>query len=177
MIDREDICAIGSFRKTHALKGELNAVFDIFADFLDADDCLILEMDGIFVPFFIESIRPKGNMSSLIKLCNVESEEAARRFVNKDIYIRKDSLPEEFDSDEEGAYAEDFIGYKVVDINIGYLGDIIGIDDSTDNYLFEVSNNDKTILIPVAQEFIREISDENKILEMELPEGLINLNS
>ena len=60
MIREEDLFPIGKFQKTHALKGELNAVLDINEDFLDEDYPLIIDLDGIFVPFYTESWRGGG---------------------------------------------------------------------------------------------------------------------
>ena len=58
MIYSTDIEQIGKFLKTHALKGELNAQLEIDADFLRPEIPIIMDIDGIFVPFYPESVRP-----------------------------------------------------------------------------------------------------------------------
>lgn len=68
MITTDEITSIGKFHKTHALKGELNAMLDIDAEFLDTEHPLIMDIDGIFVPFYCETVRPKSHFSSLVKL-------------------------------------------------------------------------------------------------------------
>ena len=83
MIREEDLFPIGKLQKTHALKGELNAVLDIDEDFIDEDYPLIIDLDGIFVPFYTESWRPKGSSACLLKLEGVDNEGEARKFVNK----------------------------------------------------------------------------------------------
>ena len=54
MIKQEDVYRIGRLGKPHGVRGELSFQFedDIF-DRVDAD-YLILDIDGILVPFFIE---------------------------------------------------------------------------------------------------------------------------
>ena len=54
MIRREDVYKIGKLGKVHGIKGEISFLFDddVF-DRADAD-YLILDIDGILVPFFIE---------------------------------------------------------------------------------------------------------------------------
>lgn len=180
MITRAEIRPIGKFHKTHALHGELNAVLDIDADFLDMEHPLIVDVDGIYVPFYCESVRPKGHFSSLVKLQGVDSEEAAREFVNKEIFALKADLEayEDEEEHEEGGYADDFIGYKIVDTETGRdIGEIRDIDLSTANTLFIVEGGDGKIYIPVAEEYIDAIDDDVKTISMTLPEGLIDINT
>ena len=54
MIKREDVYKIGRLGKAHGVKGEVSFQFtdDIF-DSVDAE-YLVLDVDGILVPFFME---------------------------------------------------------------------------------------------------------------------------
>lgn len=176
MIEKNQITAIGKFLKTHALKGELNAVFDLDADLIDTAAPLIIDVDGIFIPFYIGGLRPKGQFASLVKLDGIDSEEEARPFVNKTIWLLKKDLPQS-DSDDEGGYADDFIGYSVSDTEAGIIGEIIDVDFSTQNTLFIVRTplgND--VYIPVNEDFIISIDADTKEIITQLPEGLIDLN-
>lgn len=176
MIKKEDLIEIGKFQKTHALKGELNALLDVEADFVEDGKPLIVEMDGIFVPFYGDSIRTKGSESFLVKLKDVDSQEKAAEFVNKAIYGLRSDLLDYFD-DPDAQLTADFIGFKIVDSNLGEIGTIAEIDDSTDNVLFVVESSDgRQILIPVAEEFINSIDDDRRIVETTLPAGLIDIN-
>lgn len=181
MITREELASIGKFHKTHALKGELNAVLEIDGSFLDSGHPLIIDVEGIFVPFYCESVRPKGQFSSLVKLDGVDSEEEARNFVNKEIFALKGDLSEfeEEDSDEneEGSYAEDFVGFSIYDTESkNLIGEITGLDLSTANALFIVENEGEKMFIPIAEEFINEIDEPARIIYMSLPDGLIDIN-
>lgn len=178
MIEEKDLTLIGKFMRTHALKGELNAMTEIDDDYFTDDNPLIVDVDGIYVPFYCESIRPKGHYASLIKLIGVDSEDEAAAFVNKDIYGLTKDVEHYLDEEvaEDGAYADSFIGYSMIDNEAGEIGEITDIDLSTDNALFIVTDGDDTIFIPIADEFIREIDNENKILHVDLPQGLVDLN-
>ena len=59
MIRKEEVFKIGQFAKPHGIKGEISLVTncDLFDDV--EDPCIICEMDGILVPFFIEEYRYK----------------------------------------------------------------------------------------------------------------------
>lgn len=176
MIKKEDIVEIGKFQKTHALKGELNALLDIESDFAEDGKPLIVDIDGIFVPFYAESVRPKAAESFLIKLKNIDTQEKAQELVNKSIFALRSDLVEYYD-DPDLQVKADFIGFKIKDEILGEIGTIVDIDDSTDNVLFVVEDLEaKKILIPVADDFITEIDDDNQIIQTHLPEGLLSIN-
>lgn len=179
MIEQKDLTPVGKFQKTHALKGELNALLDIDAEFFLEGNALIVDVDGIFVPFYSISIRSKGKTSFLIKLDGIDTEEEAKPFVNKIIYASKQQLAPYFDLTEEEIINDDeLLGYKVVDIdNKEVIGTIIDIDSSTSNLLFIIESPDsKQIFVPAVDDFIKEIDDKKRIILMSLPKGLIDLN-
>ncbi len=68
MIEKKDIVEIGKFQKTHALKGELNALLNVPEEYVEDGNPLIVEMDGILVPFYTESFRSNDATSFLHKL-------------------------------------------------------------------------------------------------------------
>lgn len=178
MIRPEDVAPVGKFQRTHALKGELNALFDVLPEEFDETDTpLILSVDGILVPFYIDTMRPKGSASWLVKLEGVDSEESARQFVNQTIYLLREDLPE-LSADSNGAPAELLVGYAVEDSSAGRIGTIRRLDLDTPNPLFYVDSatDGETILIPIADEFIKEIDHEGRRILMELPAGLIDIN-
>ena len=72
-------------------------------------------------------------------------------------------------------YLEDLIGYTIYEIpENNLIGTIVGYDDSTENFLFEVENSTGAeILIPAADDFIIEINECKKHVIMQLPIGLI----
>lgn len=73
MIRQEDVYKIGVIGKTHGVKGELSVQIDddVF-DRVDAD-YLVLSLDGILVPFFLEEYRFKSDEVALIKFLNIDT--------------------------------------------------------------------------------------------------------
>ena len=65
MIKPEEVYRIGRLGKVHGVKGEVSLQFDddVF-DRVDAD-YLVLEIDGILVPFFIEEYRFRSDNVAL----------------------------------------------------------------------------------------------------------------
>ncbi|HIX27735.1 MAG TPA: ribosome maturation factor RimM [Candidatus Barnesiella excrementigallinarum] len=172
MIEREELIKIGRFNKPHGVKGELSFTFT--DDVFDRTDCpyIVCEIEGIFVPFFIEEYRFKNDTTALMKLEDVDDEESARAFSLLDVYFPKSYYRE---SDEEEAPGDYFIGFTVIDNEMGELGKITSVDDTTENVLFEVDHNGRELLIPAVDEFVNEIDEENRRLYMNIPEGLLDL--
>lgn len=179
MIELKDITPIGKFQKTHALKGELNAIIDVDPDFFSEGNSVIVEQDGIYVPFFASSIRSKGSTSYLVKLDGIDCEKEAKKFVNKTAYASKKQLAPFLNLQEDEIMDDsELIGYEVFDQDLDHLiGKIINIDSSTSNFLFIIETKDgKEVFIPAVEEFINEINDNEKLIVMNLPSGLLDLN-
>lgn len=188
MITAESLKAVGKFLKPHGINGEINLARDF--DDIDFEDfsCIIVDIDGIFVPFFLESVRPKGADTDLVAIDGIVDELHAARLTNRVVYVLRSELSElreaqreesaeDYEAgDAEGFFADDLIGYEAIGEDGNPIGRITGIDDSTANYLFEISTLEgKKLLIPIADEFISGIDNEARRLELSLPEGLLEM--
>lgn len=174
MIKKEEVYKIGLFNKPHGIHGELQFTFtdDVF-DRVDSDYIVCL-LDGIFVPFFIEEYRFRSDSTALMKLEGVDTAERARMFTNVEVYFPVKHVGE---ADDENLSWNFFIGFHIDDIRHGRLGEVTDVDTSTINTLFVVGWGEEELLIPAQEDFIREIDRENKVITMELPEGLLDLES
>lgn len=176
MILEKDLKDIGKFQKTHALKGELNALLDIDPVFFEDGNPLIVNIDGIYVPFYLKSYRTKGAVSYLLTLEGIDSETEAKKFVNATIYAAKEDLLDYYEEDDL-EFADDLEGYKVIDSNHGEIGEILYVEDSTDNVLLVVrSKEGKDIYIPYNDNFVSNINDDDKTVYVNLPDELLSLN-
>lgn len=175
MIKKEDLSEIGKFQKTHALRGELNAILDIDEAYVEDGNPLIVEMDGILVPFYAESIRSKGVTSFLIKLKGVDNIDDASEMVNKEIYALKGELSDYID--ENMMLQQDLIGYEVSDEKYGILGKLLHIEDSTQNELLVVgTESGEDLYIPLVDDFILGIDQEYRIIHTSVPKDILELN-
>lgn len=172
MIRKEEVFKIGIFNKPHGVKGELSFTFtdDIF-DRVESE-YLICLLDGILVPFFMEEYRFRTDTTALVKLERVDTAEQARKFTNVEVYFPKD-LAEQDDSEDIPTWNY-FVGFQVQDVNYGHLGKIVAVDDSTMNVLFAIEQpGGEEILLPAHEEFIIEIEKKNRLVTVNVPEGLI----
>lgn len=184
MITEDQLKPVGVFLKPHGINGEIALQRDF--DDIDFDEfrCIVVDVDGIFVPFFIDGVRPKGAETDLLSIDGIDNETQAARLTNKTVYLLRDELSafrrkvaeESGDEEEEGFFADDLVGFAVRTDEGTELGQIVSIDDSTANYLFVVeTESGRNLLIPVAEEFIAGIDTERNILTLSLPEGLLEL--
>lgn len=179
MITEEEITQVGKLLKTHALKGEMNVMLDIDPEYLTAGNPAVLDIDGIYVPFYAVSVRPKGSFSYLVKFDGIDSEIEARGLVNKTVYALRKELKNfmEEEYDEEYALYDDMIGWDVEDSEKGLIGKITDIDTNTENELLIVETPSGDIVyVPLAEDLISEIDEEGGRIVMNLPEGLLDLN-
>lgn len=171
MIKQDDVYKIGRIGKPHGIKGEVTMMVDddVF-DRVDAE-YLVLDIDGILVPFFMEDYRFRSEQSALVKFCEIDSQERASGLTGCDVFFPRHLS----DSDETDSLTwQEAIGYLVTDVNSGKtLGTISYIDTSTANTLIELDNS---MLIPAADEIIRDIDTEGRLITMALPEGLMSIN-
>lgn len=172
MISEKDIIKVGSTQKPYGIRGEVVILFSR-EEYGEADsECYFLMIDGIPVPFFIEEFTFTTNLSARVKFEDVEDEKDASKYVNLDVYLPRNILS------EENAEAVDswhlFVGYDVVDQRGEMLGIISSVDDSTLNVLFVLLKDEEELLIPATEDFITAIDQDKKIIEMNLPEGLLD---
>ena len=116
MILREELIEIGIYNKSHGIAGEISASFLCELGYVASFSCLVTEIEGIFVPFFVESSRGKGSNSLLLKLEGINDEVGAKQMTNKPIYVKKseyEALQAEQDCDEMPI--DFFIGYSAQD--------------------------------------------------------------
>lgn len=169
MIREEEVFHIGRLGKTHGVHGELSFMFDddVF-DRVDAD-YLVLNIDGILVPFFIEEYRFRSDNSALVKFEDIDTQERARELTNCDVYFPYKLA----DNDKESISWSQIIGFMLTNAHDQQpIGRITRIDDQTMNILFELEDGR---LIPATDDFVTDIDMEGRTICVDLPEGLLNL--
>ena len=169
MIKKEEVYKIGRIGKAHGIKGEVSFNFD--DDVFDRGDAeyLVLEVDGILVPFFMEEYRFRSDSTALVKFEDIETQDRARELTNCDVYFPRDLV----DDEEEVLTYSFLIGFDIIDASTDKkVGTIASVDESTLNILFELEEG---TLIPASEELITDIDKDNKTITIALPEGILEL--
>lgn len=173
MIRRDNVYKIGKLGKPHGVKGEITfAITDDVFDRVDAD-YLVLDIDGILVPFYLEEYRFKNDDNVLVKFEDIDTQEQVRAYTGCEVYFPRHLS----DSDEENMSWAEIIGFQLVDAVSGrVVGTIDHVNDSTLNLLFEITSPEgEALLIPANNDLIEEVDIEKKMIRMAIPEGLLEL--
>jgi len=167
VIRADEVYRIGRLGKAHGIKGEISMqVEDDIFDRTEAD-YLILELDNIMVPFFIEEYYFKTDTTALIKFEGIDTLERAKDFANIDVYFPRDIRDNSTVTGQETLSYPMLVGFQVNDI-----GKIAYIDSQTENIMFELEDG---TLLPASEELIEDIDVANKQIKMTIPEGLLDI--
>ena len=172
-MQKDDCIYIGQVARLHGFKVEVS----LFLDVTDSSEYLnssmfVLDIDSCLTPFFIEHVKLKNKGFITVKFKGVDDEAAAKRLLKKNIYIPETSLP---DLGEDSFYDHEVIGYQVIDMKKGNIGVIIEVIDHAANPLLKIDFNGLEILIPIFDGLIHRVRRTDSILEINAPEGLIDL--
>ena len=177
MITREELIAIGHFNKPHGLSGEISATVDVELEVFESLTCLVSEMDGIYVPFFVNASRPKTSETVLLTIDGIDNEQEAARLVNHEIFaLKRDFRLESENMDADGYPLDYFIGFELKGSDGTTVGEIVDVDEQTENAIFIVEDNGKELLLPANDELIVEFDLGKKVIVMDLPQGILDLN-
>lgn len=174
LISADKLTRIGRLLKPHGVNGEITVLLSADVD-LESLKCIFINIDGLFVPFFLNSVRPKGAETDLVMIDGVANEQEAASLCPSDMYALRSEVIDSETADTDGVYANDLVGFNVV-ADGKLLGKITALDDTTENYLFIIEKADGSIvLVPVADEFIIDVDSDTQTISMELPEGLLDV--
>lgn len=171
MIAPTDLLPVARTQKPYGIRGELVLLFRRreYAE-LDVEN-YFLEIDGLPVPFWVEEFTFTTDVSARVKFEDVDDEPTASRYSNLEVLLpRKVVLSADEQQDRDWHF---FVGYTITDQHGAALGVIEEVDDATMNVLFIVRDGDQEHLIPAADDLIAAVDEQHKILEMFIPEGLI----
>ena len=169
MIRDEEVYHIGKLGKTHGVKGEISFLFDddVF-DRIDAD-YLILKIDGILVPFFIEEYRFKSDANAIVKFEDIDTQERARELTGCEVYFPRELA----DTDNNSISWAAIVGFDIIEAESEKtIGRIASVDDTTINILFELEDGR---LIPASEDLITAVNQQAHTISMHLPAGLLDL--
>ena len=161
--------SIGKITQPHGLKGHvLVYVFSESFDWLNDVKGLYLE-SGEFLE--IDKAQPyKKGLRILFK--NITSRTQAEQLKQQKLYIERSLLSSK---PGEDIYFNEIKGFMVKDEQLGELAVVETFEHHPGNDLLVINYQQKECLIPFVPEFIVSIDFENRVILMNLPEGLLDL--
>ena len=176
MIREKDTFYIGKISKVRGLCGEVELLFTDDAFERGTAEYLLLEMEGLPVPFHWTEYRFKNDRTAIFQFEDVDSEEAARRLVGAKVFYPKAALPEEEEEAELSSW-QVLIGFTLYDREGRIIGVVESVDESSANILLTVRSEDgEECYLPLHEDFLLELRRRDRVLITDYPEELLTLN-
>ncbi|MEP7197044.1 MAG: hypothetical protein ABI851_11030 [Saprospiraceae bacterium] len=166
---------IGRSFKTHGIKGEIEIeIEDLYFKWLLKDKIFFVYINGTAVPFWISDVKNESRL--FIKIEDLDSPEQAKAITNKLLYADKSRIPKNILKQQKALLqADSLASYSIMDQQSGIKSNIISLQEFPSQLLAELNVNDKKVMIPIHEDFIIKIDEKEKILYLNLPEGIFEI--
>ena len=162
----DSLLNVGFINNVRGLKGEIKVIHycDEKEQFSDIKNIIVDEksFEIEYVKYYKEQV--------ILKLKGINTVEDAEKLKSKDIFAKRDELPE---LSEGQYYIADLIGFEAYTDKDEYIGVVTDVIVSTASDLFQIKTDKKTVLVPNIPEFISEISVLDKKIVITPIEGLL----
>jgi 16S rRNA processing protein RimM len=165
----QELVRIGFIKKTHGLKGEVKLLVpDSIKINMQKMERVYLNILNKPVPFFIE--RCIGNHKEyIVKFEDTDTIEHAQTLIGKEVLAHKKYVTDELN------IAGAIIGYNVEEEDKGAIGTIIDIQSLPAGYVMIILHNQKEVLMPFHEQFVKKINKKTRTIYISLPDGLLEI--
>lgn len=171
--ENEQLYVIGEIMNTHGIKGEVKVkqITDFIERFDPGETVYMKDSSGEVVPLTIVSSRQHKN-AILVKFEQFETIEEAEALKGLTLYIKDGQLTE---LEPNEYYYHEIIGCTVKTTEGETVGVIESILAPGANDVFVVKDDtDQEYLIPHIADVVKHVDVENKIVTIEVMEGLLD---
>jgi 16S rRNA processing protein RimM len=164
---------LGRITKVSGYEGAVTVKLErFFSEKLPHMESVFLEIEGRPVPFFISASEYSGADILKLQFDGYDSSEKVNEFIGCQVYLTT-AAP----VGKKIENVQNLSGFSVLTSDNIVLGSVDEVIQNPGQWLLSVvSDMGKTILIPLHENFIVKIDKKKKILIMDLPEGLTEIN-
>ncbi len=163
---------IGKIVNAVALRGEVKVYNYSDSDRFEDLETVILQNRKNSKEYKVEKVRYQKNMV-IVKFKDVDDRNQAEALKDYEIFIKEEDLRE---LPEDTFYIRDLVGCIVKDAKngeeIGTIADVLQ-NSAQDIYVIERANG-KQVLIPAVEQFIKNVSIADKLVEVALIPGFLD---
>lgn len=162
VFDPGNLLAIGFVKRPHGFKGKVRII--LYEEYeLNNKEPAFFEFQGKPVPFFIDSI--EGDSAEPVVLFDeFDSEEDALTLKGREIFIKTDKKKQN----------KGLSGWNLLFQN-NLIGSVLSVIDREQQPLLEVEYQDRKILIPLVDDWVISMNENQQIIEMDFPSELLEL--
>lgn len=174
----KEIIEIGKIGKSHGVKGSVYCYLDNMTCLgQDFPPYLFILKEAETLPFFVEEVDEIEDDIYIVKFDEIKNkEEASAQLTNAKIFIKKEDLATYFVSLNILNETDDseYLGYTIYDQNQNKAGQIVDIFDVNGSIVAKIDSKNE-IFIPIHSDLILNKDSDNKILIVEIADGLLDL--
>jgi len=122
------------------------------------------------LPWFIEGVRVKSDTEVYVKLEGLDTKEAARRVVQKEVWLTQ----ADFEQFAGRSAPISMVGFRLFD-GVTDLGEILEVIEQPHQVLCRIDLAGKEALIPMHEQTLRRVDVRRREVHVELPEGLLDV--
>ena len=164
---------IGKIIKTYGLNGHVKVY--VTTDFLNQrfkkNSIVYLydEKEDSRTEIEISNHKPQDGQIEIVKFKGVDYIDQAEKLLGKEIHVVKDEkfLP------KDSYYFSDLLNLKVFDTDGNEVGEVIKVEDFTNNISLRIKTNDKEVLVPFRSYFIKDVDLKSKKVTINFIEGML----
>jgi len=173
-VRKEELILLGKIIKIHGYKGALMiGLEEHFSEKINELEPVFVEVDGKPVPFFLEWIEYSGKEMFQVKFDDYNSRERVLEYVGCKVFIKGKYKRTENKSDLPVM----LVSYTLVDKENTPLGKINKVLSYPMQVMLVINNErGEEVLIPYNINWVLENNKNKKILRMDLPEGIAEIN-
>ena len=130
----------------------------------------IEDRKGAYLPYFLQSGKAKDQTETYIRLEGIETKEACRPMLQKQVWVLNDDFRKLVSSEPPIA----LLGFELINENEN-LGPIEEVIEQPHQVLLRITIEGKEALIPLHSETLRKIDKKKKQVHVVLPDGLLEI--
>lgn len=163
--------SIGKIAGVFGLKGEVVLRHALGETVLEGlEKIFIKNKAGDLLPWFVESTRLKSEEETYLKLEDIDTPEAAKPFVQKEVWLAESDF-KRFASKKAPI---SLLGYTIKD-GKQVLGTILEIFEQPHQVLCRIMVRGKEVFIPLHEETLKKVDHQYKNITVKLPDGLLDV--
>ncbi len=168
----EDCFEIGYITKTRGLKGEVQVAFSYNEPEKLKINSIFIEVNSKLVPYFVSFYKIPMPQVGYFSFEDIDHIDKAYQLTKKKIYLPNRLKPKK--KKEEFSFT-DLVGFTASDTKKGVLGEITEVKEFPQQYIATIIYQEKEVLVPLNEAFILDIDIKAETINLNLPEGLLDL--
>ena len=164
---------LGLITGTHGLDGKISIHFDPpLGAYIKKGAFIFIEIrNRSYIPYRITALNKTAEDTAVLSIADFDNIEKAKTISGKKLFLHE----EQVHLKDRQQRADYFSGFTIEDKLLGSIGKIDKVIETPQQVLALVPYREDEVMIPLNEDFILRIDDKQKIIFMELPDGLLDI--